>query len=71
MANEYKIPHHPYPNAKDWDALIPVPYHCLIRLINATSASDLVSPGSTLERDLLMTEDAINAECKRTNNIQK
>jgi len=67
---EYRVPHIPYPNAKDWDALIPVPYHCLIRLLNATSASGLVGEGSALERDILMTEQAIKDECDRTNNKQ-
>lgn len=68
--SKYKIPHIPYPNAKNWDALIPVPYHCLIRLLNAVSYSNLVGPGSALERDYLMTEEAIKDECERTKNVQ-
>lgn len=57
-------------NAKDWDAPITVPYHCLVRLLNATSASGLMVEGSALHRDYIMTENAINEELRKTKNIQ-
>ena len=57
-------------NATDWDAKIAIPYHCLVRLLNATSASGLMVEGSALHRDFVMTENAINEELRKTKNVQ-
>lgn len=57
------------PIAKDPDALIPVPYHCLDRLLNAVSYSGLVRSGSALHRDYCATETAIANELRRTHNV--
>ena len=57
-------------NAADWDAKIAIPYHCLVRLLNATSASGLMTDGTALHRDFLITEDLINEELRKTKNVQ-
>lgn len=59
------------PVAKDPDALIPVPYHCLDRLLNAVSYSGLVRSGQALHRDYCATETAISEELRRTHNVQR
>jgi len=57
-------------NAKDWDALIPVPYHCLVRLMAWTSATNGALPGTAFARDVQIVKECVNNELKRTKNFQ-
>lgn len=62
-------PGRPWP--ENPDALIPVPCHCLQRLLDAVTYSGLVRTGTALHRDFCMTESAITNELKRTNNVKR
>jgi len=57
-------------NAKDWDAMIPVPYHCLVRMMGSITAFVPILKGTALHRDLIICEEAVNDELKRTKNLQ-
>lgn len=57
-------------NAKEWDAKIAIPYHCLVRLLATTMASGLMASGTALHRDYVITENLINEELRKTNNVQ-
>ena len=57
-------------NAKDWDALIPVPYHCLVRLMNWVSFTNGARPDTAFARDVQIVRECVNNELKRTKNFQ-
>ena len=68
-AEKFVSPGRPWP--ENQDALIPVPCHCLQRLLDAVTYSGLVRTGTALHRDFCMTESAITNELKRTNNVKR
>lgn len=68
-AEKFVSPGRPWP--ENPDALIPVPCHCLQRLLDAVTYSGLVRTGTALHRDFCMTESAITNELKRTNNVKR
>ena len=66
---KFVSPGRPWP--ENPDDLIPVPCHCLQRLLDAVTYSGLVRTGTALHRDFCMTESAITNELKRTNNVKR
>ena len=66
---KFVSPGRPWP--ENPDALIPVPCHCLQRLLDAVTFSGLVRTGTALHRDFCLTESAITNELKRTNNVKR
>jgi hypothetical protein len=68
-AEKFVSPGRPWP--ENPDALIPVPCHCLQRLLDAVTYSGLVRTGTALHRDFCMTESAITNELRRTNNVKR
>ena len=68
-AEKFVSPGRPWP--ENPDALIPVPCHCLQRLLDAVTYSGLVRTGTALHRDFCMTESAITSELRRTNNVKR
>ena len=66
---KFVSPGRPWP--ENPDALIPVPCHCLQRLLDAVTYSGLVRTGTALHRDFCMTESAITNELRRTNNVKR
>lgn len=68
-SEKFVSPGRPWP--ENPDALIPVPCHCLQRLLDAVTYSGLVRTGTALHRDFCMTESAITNELKRTNNVKR
>lgn len=66
---KFVSPGRPWP--ENPDALIPVPCHCLQRLLDAVTYSGLVRTGTALHRDFCMTESAITSELRRTNNVKR
>ncbi len=68
-AEKFVSPGRPWP--ENPDALIPVPCHCLQRLLDAVTYSGLVRTGTAIHRDFCMTESAITNELRRTNNVKR
>ena len=68
-SEKFVSPGRPWP--ENPDALIPVPCHCLQRLLDAVTYSGLVRTGTALHRDFCMTESAITNELRRTNNVKR
>lgn len=66
---KFVSPGRPWP--ENPNALIPVPCHCLQRLLDAVTYSGLVRTGTALHRDFCMTESAITNELRRTNNVKR
>lgn len=66
---KFVSPGRPWP--ENPDALIPVPCHCLQRLLDAVTYSGLVRTGTALHRDFCMTESAITNELRRTHNVKR
>jgi len=66
---KFVSPGRPWP--ENPDALIPVPCHCLQRLLDAVTYSGLVRTGTALHRDFCITESAITNELRRTNNVKR
>ena len=56
--------------AKDPDVLIPIPWHCIQRMLSWISYSEGARPGSAFARDIQIVRECVDKELERTNNVK-